>query len=76
MKIKKFFTLIIAVLILFVNLQAEAAKKVVAIMPLENVSDFSKENISEIMTEQLIDVIHNSGQYDNANGSGFASTRF
>lgn len=63
MNIKNFFSLIIAVLILFVNFQAEAAKKVVAIMPLENVSDFSKENVSEIMTEQLIDVIHNSGQY-------------
>ena len=64
MKLKKIFGLLVATfLILFVNFPAEAAKKVVAIMPLENISEYSKENVSEIMTEQLIDVIHNSGQY-------------
>ena len=64
MKLKKIFGALFATfLILFVSFQAEAAKKVVAVMPLENISDYSKEDVSEIMTEQLIDVIHNSGQY-------------
>ena len=63
MKAKIFSAMLAMFLILFTNISAEAAKKVVAVMPLENVSGFSKENISEIMTEQIIDVIHNSGQF-------------
>jgi len=64
MKFIKIFTAVAVMLFnVFVSFQAEAAKKVVAVMPLENISDYSKENVSEIMTEQLIDVIHNSGQY-------------
>ena len=60
---KIFAAFLTASLIFFSNISAEASKKVVAVMPLENVSDYSKEDISEIVTEQLIDVIHNSGQY-------------
>ena len=61
---RKFFAVLLLMsCILFTNFSAEAAKKVVAVLPLENVSGYSKENISDIMTEQLIDVIHNSGQY-------------
>ena len=64
MKVIKFFSILgIMFLILFANFSAEAAKKVVAVVALENVSDYDKENISEIMTEQLIDAIYNSGQY-------------
>ena len=39
------------------------AKKVVAVMPLENVSGYDEELVAEIMTEQLIVAIHASGLY-------------
>ncbi|MBR6713361.1 MAG: hypothetical protein IKI76_10275 [Selenomonadaceae bacterium] len=39
------------------------AKKVVAVMPLENVSGYDEELVAEIMTEQLIVAIHSSGLY-------------
>jgi len=41
----------------------EASKKIVAVMPLENVSGYNEEKIAEIMTEQLIVAIHSSGGY-------------
>lgn len=63
MQLKKFFGLMLAVLILSASFQAEAAKKVLAIQPLENVSGYTQANVAQIMTEQLINVIHNSGQY-------------
>ena len=63
MRTKIFSALVMAFLILFATFQAEAAKKAVAILPLENVSGYTQANVSQIMTEQLIDVIHNSGQY-------------
>ena len=63
-RIKKYFAAVFTVcLILFANFQAEAAKKVVAIQPLENVSGYTQANVAQVMTEQLINVIHNSGQY-------------
>ena len=40
-----------------------AAKKIVAVMPLENVSGYDEEKIAEIMTEQLTVAIHSSGIY-------------
>ncbi len=50
-------------LILSLSVTTEAAKKVVAIMPLENVSGYSAKNVAEIMTEQIIVTVQNSGQY-------------
>ena len=44
-------------------LNVEAARKVVAVMPLENVSGYSEKNVAEIMTEQIIVALQNSGQY-------------
>ena len=41
----------------------EASKKIVAVMPLENVSGYNEEKVAEIMTEQLIVAIHSSGIY-------------
>lgn len=42
----------------------EAAKKIVAVMPLENVSGYGGEQrVAEIMTEYLITAIHSSGNY-------------
>ena len=49
--------------ILFSAESGEAAKKTVAIMPMENISGYHEANVAEIMTEQLIVVIQNSQQY-------------
>lgn len=40
-----------------------AAKKTVAVMPLENVSGYNEQRVADIMTQQLITAIHNSGNY-------------
>ena len=40
-----------------------AAKKTVAVMPLENVSGYTEQRVAEIMTEQLIAAINGSGNY-------------
>lgn len=58
---KKIFLLV--VLILSLTVSAEAAKKVVAVMPLENVSGYSAKNVAEIMTEQIIVTVQNSGKF-------------
>ena len=64
LQIKKFFGAVAVMLLMFcITVSVEAAKKVVAIMPLENVSGYNASNVAQIMTEQLINVIHNSGQY-------------
>ena len=64
LRTKKFIGAVFAMcLILFSTFSAQAAKKVVAIMPLENVSGYTQANVAQVMTEQLINVIHNSGQY-------------
>ena len=64
MRLKIFFAAIFAMCLIFsANFTAEAAKKVVAIVPLENVSGYNAANVAQVMTEQLINVIHNSGQY-------------
>ena len=64
MRLKNFFAAIFAMCLIFsANFTAEAAKKVVAIVPLENVSGYNAANVAQVMTEQLINVIHNSGQY-------------
>lgn len=61
---KKIFG-IVAMLVLFLcsALSAEAAKKVVAVMPLENVSGFAEYRVAEVMTENIMVQIANSGNY-------------
>lgn len=58
---KKILPLLILILSLAVTV--EAAKKVVAIQPLENVSGYAEYRVAEIMTENIIEVIHSSGNY-------------
>ena len=60
---KKILAAVFAVLITCSMNISEAAKKVVAVMPLENVSGYDEEKVAEIMTEQLIVAIHSSGNY-------------
>lgn len=55
--------LVMAIMILSLAVSVEAAKKVVAVMPLENISGYAEYRVAEIMTENIIDVIHNSGNY-------------
>lgn len=50
-------------ILLLLTMPGEAAKKTVAIMPMENVSGYNADNVAEIMTEQLIVAIMNSGRY-------------
>lgn len=61
------FRKIFAALIMFVVICSlnfcEASKKIVAVMPLENVSGYSEHKVAEIMTEQLITAIYSSGAY-------------
>ena len=61
---KKFLgVMAIAILILCNAVSVEAAKKVVAVMPLENVSGFNEYKVAEVMTENLMVEIANSGNY-------------
>lgn len=61
---KKFLTLaaILILCISFTNTVA-AEKKVVAVMPLENVSGYNEYRVAEIMTENIMVEIQNSGNY-------------
>ena len=61
--LKKFFALMMAFVIVCSLNFCEASKKIVAVMPLENVSGYDEEKVAEIMTEQLIVAIHSSGLY-------------
>ena len=63
MIMKKFLIAVLASVIVCSLNFCEAAKKIVAVMPLENVSGYSEEKVAEIMTEQLIVAIHSSGSY-------------
>ena len=60
--LRKVFAAICALMILC-SLNCAAAKKVVAVMPLENVSGYDEEKIAEIMTEQLTAAIYSAGTY-------------
>ena len=61
---RKFFAAFVLTLIIFSSANfGEAAKKIVAVMPIENISTYKAANVAEIMTEQLIVTITNSGQY-------------
>ena len=50
MFIKKIIAAIIAVAVICSLNFCEAAKKIVAVMPLENVSGYSEEKVADIMT--------------------------
>ena len=60
---RKFFAALIAVVTVCSLNFCEAAKKSIAVMPLENVSGYSEEKVAEIMTEQLIVAIYSAGTY-------------
>ena len=53
----------LAVIIFVLGSSAEAAKKTVAVMPLENVSGYTQANVAQIMAEELTVAIQNSGRY-------------
>lgn len=61
----KKFLIVIAVLMINLSLAitCQAAKKVVAVMPLENVSGYDELRVAEIMTENLMVALQNSGSY-------------
>lgn len=61
--VKKIFAVMCAITIIFSLNFCEASKKIVAVMPLENVSGYDEEKVAEIMTEQLIVALHSSGVY-------------
>lgn len=61
--IRKIFSAVLAVVIACSLNFCAAAKKSVAVMPLENVSGYSEYKVAEIMTEQLIVAIQASGTY-------------
>lgn len=62
MLVRKIIAAMCAVVIVC-SLNLCEAKKIVAVMPLENVSGYDEELVAEIMTEQLIVAIHSSGLY-------------
>lgn len=53
----------VCALMMMISANCAAAPKLVAIMPLENISGYEAEKVAEIMTEQLIIAIHYSGTY-------------
>lgn len=64
MKTKPRFFLTLATLMLLLAFAAvgSAAKKVVAVMPIENVSGWGEQRVAQIMTEQLTDALYKSGR--------------
>ncbi len=61
---KKVLTALFAVcMMICLTMSAEAAKKIVAVMPLENVSGFGDANVAEIMTEKLTVALQTSNRY-------------
>ena len=61
--IRKIFIAALATVIVCSLSFCEAAKKTIAVMPLENVSGYSDQRVAEILTEQLLVAIHSSGNY-------------
>ena len=59
----KFFSLIAIIVMTLSTMSAEAAKKTVAVMPLENVSGYTEGRVAEIMTEELTSALYQSGRY-------------
>ena len=60
---RKIFVAMLAVMTVCSLNFCEASKKIVAVMPLENVSGYNEEKVADIMTEQLIVAIHSAGTY-------------
>lgn len=60
---RKIFSAMLAVTIICSLNFCLAARKSVAVMPLENISGYIEHEVAEIMTEQLIVAIHSSGAY-------------
>ena len=63
MFVKKIIATLSAVLIVCSLNFCEASKKIVAVLPLENVSGYDAEKVAEVMTEQLLVAIYSSGNY-------------
>ena len=62
--IQKFLMSFVSLILFFgFTNSVSAAKKVVAVMPLENVSGYTEYRVAEIMTENLMVEIQNSGNY-------------
>lgn len=61
--IRKIFTAILVIAIVCSLNFCAAARKSVAVMPLENISGYSAHEVAEIMTEQLTVALHSSGAY-------------
>ena len=60
---RKIFSAILTLTIICSLNFCAAARKSVAVMPLENISGYTEQQVAEIMTEQLIVAIHTSGAY-------------
>ena len=65
---KKFLKLIFSLFVVATFMNAgmnfsEAAKKVVAVMPLENVSGYDEGRVAQIMTEELVSALYQSHRY-------------
>ena len=64
MEVRKiFFKLLVCLSILVCTFPCEAAKKTVAIMPLECASNINKGSVADVMTEQLLIAVKESGIY-------------
>lgn len=62
--LKKFLMSLMTVCIIFsFAISAEAAKKVVAVMPIEKIYGSNTENVAEIMTEEIMVALQNSRKY-------------
>ena len=61
---RRIFSAMLAVVIICSLNFCAAAKKSVAVMPLENISGYSAHEVAEIMTEQLTVAIYASGAYN------------
>lgn len=63
-KLARKILIVLALMILICgSVSVEAAKKSVAVLPLENVSGYDTENVADIMTEELIVALLNSNRY-------------
>jgi len=58
----KIFSVLAVVIMTLGTMSAEAAKKTVAVMPLENVSGYTEQRVAEIMTEELTAALYQSGR--------------
>ena len=61
-KFLKLFVVLVITIMSFGSISCEAAKKTVAVMPLENVSGYTEQRVAEIMTEELTSALYQSGR--------------